>query len=126
MFRVKKFGGWRQHKRPRDGQSFAKSCYCLSDHFHRSGLEGRVCDELRLRKIAGDIKDYRKEQTQHLELDGLSLGTYRADFVIDHNDGTTEIMEAKGIEFQKFKRDWKILEHMHRNNPNIILTIVKK
>jgi len=60
-----------------------------------------------------------------LELDGCYLGTTRVDFVVDHHDGSTEFVEAKGIEFQKWKRDWKILQHMHRDDPNIRFRVVK-
>jgi len=81
---------------------------------------------LRLRKIAGDIEDYRVEVTIPLELDGVKLGTYRIDFIVNHNDGTREYLEAKGLFFQKFKRDWKILEGMLRNDPKAKMTIVTK
>lgn len=126
MHRVAKFSWWRKHKRPRDGQSYAKSCRCLSNHFHRSGLEGRVCDELRLKKIAGDIKDYETEVTLQLSLAGCNLGTYRIDFKIQENDGSTTYLEAKGIEFPLWKQKFKILEAMHRDNPMIHLVVVKK
>lgn len=125
MYRQSKFKYWKS-KKPREGQSYAKSCYCLSDHFHRSMLEGRVCDELRLRKIAGDIKDYRIEVTYRLELEGCKLGTYRADFVVENPDGTTEIIDAKGIQFPLFKQKWRIMESMFRNDPNTVLRIVTK
>lgn len=126
MNRIARLSTWKRHKRPRDGQSFARRTACLSDHSHASGLEARVCDELRLRKIAGDIKDYRREVTLQLELEGLRLGTYRVDFVVEHHDCTIEYVEAKGIEFQKWKRDWKILEHMNRDNKAVKMTVVRK
>lgn len=117
---------WKRKKRPRDGQSNAKSCYCLSDHFHRSGLEGRVCDELRLRKIAGDLKDYRREVRLPLALDGCKLGVYICDFVVEENDGTIEYLEAKGIAFQRWKRNWDILMHMHKDDPKYKFRVVRK
>lgn len=127
MHRVKYFNSW---KRGPPSKYKSSSCYCLSDHFHRSGLEGKVCDELRLRKIAKDIKDYRREVSITLmegEVNVSSyIGKYIADFFIDHNDGTTEIMEAKGIEFPMFRKKWRALEKMYANDPTMTLTIVRK
>ena len=89
-------------------------------------LEGRVCDELRLRKIAGDMKDYRREVTLHLELDGCKLGTYRVDFVVEENDGCTTFVEAKGIAFPLWKQKWAILQTMHKDNPLMKFLVVRR
>jgi hypothetical protein len=126
MERVKYFRYWRR-KKPIEGKSStAKSCYCLTNHFHRSSLEGRVCDELRLRKIAGDIKDYRREVTLHLELGGVKLGTYRVDFIVEENDGSITYLEAKGIAFPTWKRNWAILQGMHRDDPNVHFDVIRR
>lgn len=126
MYRQAKLTYWRR-KKPLEGKSSkAQMTICNSDHRHRSGLEARVCDELRLRKLASDIKGYIREVPMRLELDGLNLGTYIADFVVEHFDGTTEIVEAKGIAFPLFKKKWAILEHMNRNNPMVKMTLVTR
>jgi hypothetical protein len=124
MFRQSKFKYWKRHESPNKYK--ANSGYCLSNHFHRSTLEKKTCDELRLCKIAGEIKDYRVEVNIHLELDGLNLGTYRADFVVENNDGTTEIVEAKGMQLPVFRQKWKILEHMIKDDPNVTMRMVTK
>ncbi|HYF37197.1 MAG TPA: hypothetical protein VD994_17990 [Prosthecobacter sp.] len=126
MQRISRLSSWRRHKRPTEANIKAKSCYCLSNHFHRSGLEGRVCDELRLRKIGGDIKDYRVEQTLRLELGGCKLGTYRVDFIVEENDGSIEYVEAKGLAFAPWKKKWEILQHMHRGDPNVKFRVVNR
>lgn len=130
MHRQAKFSMWKKYKKPRDGQTFAKSCRCLSDHYHRSGLEGRVCDELRLRKLAGDIADWRREVPITLMEGDVNvskfIGKYYADFVVDHNDGTQEIIEAKGIQFTMFKKKWAALEKMYKDDPKMKLTIVTR
>lgn len=130
MYRQKKISYWARKKKPRDGQSNAQSSYCLSHHYHRSKLEARVCDELRLRKIAGDILDYRIEVPIVL-MDGevnisKYIGKYVADFVVDHVDGTKEIIEAKGIQFTMFKKKWAALERMYQNDVNMKLTMVTR
>lgn len=95
-------------------------------HSHRSGLEAKVCCELQLQQKAGEIKEFKVEHPFELELDGLGLGRYYADFLVTNNDGTLEVVEAKGMELPEFKRKWKIVQHMFRNDPNISFRMVKK
>ncbi len=124
MYRVAKLKYWRR-KKPIEGHSIkAKSGYCLSNHFHRSGLEIKTCDELRLRKIGGDIKDYRVEVRIPLELDGVKLGTYICDFVVEDLDGGITFTESKGISFPLFRQKWAILQGMHRDNPLMRFQVV--
>ena len=129
MHRVKSLRSW-GNKKPYVGQSKAVSQYCLSDHFHRSKLEASVCDQLRLRVIAKDIKSYRREVPITLMEGTVNvsryIGKYIADFWVENNDGTFEIIEAKGIEWPDFKRKWKVLEAMYANDPLMTLTIVRK
>lgn len=129
MHRVKKLWAWKR-KRPYEGQSKSKSGYCLSDHWHQSGLEIKVCDELRLRLIAKDFVGYGR-QIPFTLMDGdvnvsQYIGRYIADFVIQHHDGSQEIVEAKGIRFPTFKKKWKVLEKMYKNDPKMTLTIIEK
>lgn len=129
MHRIKRLSTWRRHKKPYEGQSKAKGGVCLSDHWHRSGLEIKTCDELRLRVIAKDIMSYEREVPIIL-MDGevnvsKYLGKYYADFVVLHNDGHQEIIEAKGIFFPTFKKKWKVLEKMSQGTTTE-LTIVTK
>lgn len=129
MHRVKKLYAWRR-KKPMEGQSKAVGGRCLSEHYHPSGLERKVCDELRLRKIAGDIVDFRTQVPITLMEGEVNvskfLGKYIADFLVEHPDGTQEIIEAKGIEFRDFKKKWRALEEMYRGDPKMTLTIVKR
>jgi hypothetical protein len=95
------------------------------DHWHPSKLEAKVCFELHLRKLAGDIKDFERQKRVRLELEGCYIGTCIPDFYVLHNDGTTEFVEAKGMELSKWRKDWKILQHMHKDNPKVKFTVVK-
>lgn len=129
MHRVSKFSGWKR-KKPMEGQSAARSGRCQKDHYHRSQLEIRVCDELRLREIAKDIKEYFVEVPITLIVNDVNiseyLGRYYADFWVEHNDGTQEIIEAKGIQFQTFRKKWKALEAMYRGDKNMTLRMVTR
>lgn len=127
MYRQGKLSNWKRHKTPKQGPLQSKPTYCLTNHYHRSGLEGKVCDELRLRKIAGDIIDYVVEKNYELESYGMPLGiSYRADFVTEEKDGTTEIIDAKGIFFPLFKLKWRLMQAMFKSNPTVKFRVVTR
>lgn len=122
MFRSGSIRYWGRH-----GNKYgAKRTECLSGHWHNSGLEARVCDELRLRGIAGEIHGYEIEKTIRLELEGVKLGTYRVDFVVEHLNGSLEFVEAKGIPLPAWKMKWAILQAMYKNDPRTQFRVVTK
>lgn len=70
---------------------------------HNSLVEGRYHQQLETRKRAGEIKDYECEVTIELQpkykkSDGSTVRAinYKADFVIVHNDNSTEYVDVKG------------------------------
>jgi hypothetical protein len=99
---------------------------CQSEHSHRSKLEAKECDNLRFRKLAGDIKDYKVEVRTPIYAGKIFLWTYICDFVVEHNDGSKEYREAKGLVFGRFKKSWAFLQEMHKDDSNIRFTIVTK
>lgn len=83
---------------------------------------------LKLLKKAGEIKDIGLQQRFVLqpgfEKNGAKYQpiTYIADFVITNNDGTTEVVDIKGVETQVFKIKKKLFEYMY---PDLNLKVVK-
>ncbi len=83
---------------------------------------------LKLLKKAGEIKDIGLQQRFVLqpgfEKNGVKYQpiTYIADFVITNNDGTTEVVDIKGVETQVFKIKKKLFEYMY---PDLNLKVVK-
>lgn len=73
--------------------------------------------ELTIRKLAKDIKDfdtqYKIECWAH-RADGTPAFkvSHKVDFRIHHNDGSFELLEAKGIETDDYKWRRKFLEHI--------------
>lgn len=66
-----------------------------------SKYEAGVADELYLRKQAGDIKDYDSQYKVEMwayDKNGLPAmkKSHKVDFRIHHNDGSFELLEAKG------------------------------
>lgn len=83
---------------------------------------------LKLLKKAGEIRDIGLQQRFVLqpgfEKNGVKYQpiTYIADFVITNNDGTTEVVDVKGVETQVFKIKQKLFEYMY---PDLSLKVVK-
>jgi hypothetical protein len=116
MFRVR-------YQRP--NKYNAKKTLCR-DHWHPSKLEARVCGELYLRKLANDIKDFERQKRVRLEIDGCYIGTCIPDFYVTHNDGSVEFVEAKGMELPKWTKDWRILQHMYKDDPTVKFSVIKR
>lgn len=82
-----------------------------------SKFEATVADELYLLKQAGDIKDYESQYKVVMWVyreDGIKAFqvSHKIDFRIEHNDGSFELYEAKGIETQDYKWRRKLLEEL--------------
>lgn len=93
-----------------------------------SKKEAEYYCQLKLLKKAGEIKDIglqpRFELQPAFEKNGVKYRpiTYIADFVITNNDGTTEIVDVKGVETQVFKIKQKLFEYMY---PDLSLKVIK-
>lgn len=93
-----------------------------------SKKEAEYYCQLKLLKQAGEIRDIGLQQKYTLqpgfEKNGVKYQpiTYIADFVITNNDGTTEVVDIKGVETQVFKIKKKLFEYMY---PDLNLKVVK-
>ena len=99
---------------------------CQKGHWHHSKFEAGKCDSLRLHEIAGDIAGYETQKRMRLYLGGVFMGTQTVDFFIHHTNGTREFLETKGSHLRnesKFRRDWQILQEMHKGDPDVKFTI---
>lgn len=73
-----------------------------------SGLEGRRYRMLKLMERAGEITDLRLQVTYNLEVNGIKIGKYIADFVYLLN-GVDVIEDAKGKQTDIFKLKFKFM-----------------
>ena len=93
-----------------------------------SQKEAEYYCRLKLLKQAGEIKDFGLQPRyvlQHgFEKNGEKFKpiTYIADFVIVNNDGTTDVVDIKGVETQIFKIKRKLFEYKY---PDLSLKVVK-
>lgn len=81
-----------------------------------SKFESSIADELRIRVKAKDIKGYDSQYRVDIPLyddTGFEVMKVRhkVDFRIHHNDGSFELLEAKGIETDDYKWRRKFLEN---------------
>jgi uncharacterized Zn finger protein (UPF0148 family) len=97
-----------------------------------SKYEAAVADELRLRKLAKDIKDYDSQYKIEVwcyRADGTPAFkvSHKVDFRIHHNDGSYELLEAKGVETPDYQWRRKFLENIWLpEHPDHTYTVVKQ
>jgi hypothetical protein len=116
VFRVRKFGRSKfgNIKAQHDGITY------------HSKFERDYAAQLDLRKKAKDILDWRRQVRIPLEVNGYLIANYYIDFVIDHNDGSTEYVEVKGFETDVWRMKWKLFESLYSKKPLVTLTVVKR
>lgn len=88
-----------------------------------SRFEAGVALDLDLRRKAKDIAKVERQVTFPFVVNGIKVGQWRADFVITHNDGTREVVEAKGFETFLFKLKWNLMQALY---PDYKLTLVRQ
>lgn len=97
-----------------------KRAACEYGHPHNSGLEIKTCAELHYQKLAGEIKGFEAEKViDLLGPSGARVAGYKVDFIVEHNDGTTEFIEAKGDHIRNlppWPLKWALLQDKHKGD----------
>lgn len=89
-----------------------------------SKKEADYYGDLKLLLMANEIKGFCR-QPEFILLEGSLYDrpiTYKADFIIFHNDGTAEVIDVKGFESQQWKRTYKMFRLKY---PELELKVVK-
>lgn len=118
MYRVKRFGISRGNK------YHAKKAEGVGGLYH-SKRERDYAGELDLRQKAKDIKSWGRQLKMSLDVNGFHIANYFIDFVVFHNDETTEYVEVKGFETPEWRLKWKLFEALYGQVPGVRLTVVK-
>lgn len=95
--------------------------YYQNNRYYRSKKQGKndskfeagKAQELELLKKAGEIKDFQEQVKIPIEVNGYHICNYFIDFVIHHNDGSTEYLETKGFSTPVWKLKWKLFEALY-------------
>lgn len=113
----------------RNGNKYhAKSTQFQGITYH-SGMEAAYAEELEIRRLGKDIKGWDRQYKFDLKVNGVHITNYYIDFVIHHNDGSTEYVECKGLELGEWKMKWRILEATFddfKKTPDDRLTVIKQ
>ena len=89
-----------------------------------SKFEAGHAQELDLLLRAKEIKGYDRQVNIDLIVNGYLVCQYRIDFIVYHNDGTTEFQECKGLASEVWKLKWKLFEALYSEKPGVKLTII--
>ena len=95
-------------------------------YWYQSKLEADYARDLDLRVKAKDITSWERQKNIPLKLGGIHVCDYRIDFIVYHNDGTTEYVETKGYKTDVWRLKWKIFEAMYGDKPDCKLTVVRR
>lgn len=116
----------------RIGNKFGAKRTLYNGRSYDSKFEAGVAQELDLRLKAGDIKavepQFRVDIWCYRE-DGEKAFCikHKVDFRIEHNDGSFELIEAKGVETADYKMRRKFLENiwlpLHKDH---VYTVIKQ
>jgi len=91
---------------------------------YMSKREAQKAFELDMLLKAGEIKSW--ERQKKIELfgeNGSHICNYYIDFVIHHNDGTTEFTEIKGFRTDVWRLKWKLFEDKYGKDHRYKLTV---
>lgn len=79
--------------------------------------------------MAKEIRDYQSQKSVDLlGSSGSVVGTYKVDFIVEHNDGTIEYIETKGahlMTLQPWPLKWKLLQDQHKGDPKYRFTVIQ-
>lgn len=98
---------------------------------YHSKKESKYAQDLEFRKKAGDIKDWKRQVRLDLRAYGKHICYYAMDFIVEHNDGTFEMVEVKGFATDVWRLKWALLEAMNdagefnEQYPGLKLTVMK-
>jgi len=100
------------------------SCKCSLGHIHLSRGEARYCEQVELRRRAGEFKSFVVEKSYRLEINGKLICTHKPDFTIYPTDNPNNfwVEEYKGFATDLWKMKMKIFKALY---PNVEYIVIK-
>lgn len=99
-----------------------QSCRCHQGHIHHSRGEAGWCNNLELRKKAGDIADYETQVSYDFIVNGKKVCGHRPDFRVHGTDGSVWIEEYKGWGSEIWRLKKALFEALY---PDIKYVVIK-
>ena len=81
-----------------------------------SGREADEASHIELMRKAGEIKSWDRQVKLDLTVNGVHIGNYYVDFMIEHNDGTVEYREVKGAETPTWIMKWRLAKALYERH----------
>lgn len=92
-----------------------------------SGFEADYAKELDFRLKAKDIKNWKRQIKCSMDIGDMHICNYIVDFEVEHNDGSFELIECKGMETEIWRLKRKLLEAVWLpEHPDYTYTVVKE
>lgn len=88
--------------------------------YFRSKKEAKYYGELKLRKMAGEIKDFKVHVMFDLNVGGYHICKVEVDFVIWHNSGRYEYVDTKGAITEIWTLKSRLLKALHGIDVNLV------
>jgi len=88
-----------------------------------SKKESRYAMWLDSEKYAGRVLDYKRQFMMRLDVNGVHIANYYADFLVEHENGVKEIVDVKGVITDLFRIKWRLAKAIY---PDYKYTIEKK
>jgi hypothetical protein len=85
----------------------------VDGHKFDSQKEARYYGTLKMRKLAGEIKDFTLQETYLLDVNNVRIGKYIADFKIIHLNGLFEVVDVKGFKTPIYNIKKKLMKAIH-------------
>lgn len=82
------------NKTSKAGKYGSKGVYRDGMFFHSIG-EADYYDRLKIQKLSGDFRDFKRQVIFKISINGQQITRYIADFVIERFDGTKQVLDYK-------------------------------
>lgn len=105
-------------KRSKFGNKFEKTGGTIYD----SKKEARYSEQLQLRKLAGEIKEWSGQHCLRLDVNGEHICKYYVDFRIVLANGKEEFHEVKGFATDTWRIKWKLAMAIYGKEKFILIT----
>ena len=93
---------------------------------YHSRAEAEYAIYLDQRLNAGEIKSWTpQKRIELLGENGSHICNYYIDFVVEHHDGVTELIEVKGFETNIWNLKWKMLKDKYGHDAKYKITLEK-
>lgn len=81
--------------------------------YFRSQKEAKYYGQLKMRKLAGEIRDFKVHEIFSIDINGVHICKMEVDFVIWHHSGRYEYVDTKGAITEIWTLKARMLKGLH-------------